>query len=222
MMADIRVASQKAKFGELFVLRGLVSDIAGLGRLSQLVGRERAAELLFTGDVIDAATAHDIGLVSRVVEHDQLMPTALGLARRIAANPPLAVQQLKAGLRRALDPDWHELGTLGQLDARSAVHHRRPPRRRQGVPREARPRLHRSLMRASPTAVAGAGRRSGRHPPAVRGRRRVPTGRRGRRRGRGRPRARRRTRRSHRAAVRHPRPSDVDRSRPGVVPRACR
>jgi enoyl-CoA hydratase/carnithine racemase len=120
MMADIRVASEKAKFGELFVLRGLVSDIAGLGRLSQLVGRERAAELLFTGDVIDAATARDIGLVSRVVPHDQLMPTALGLAARIAANPPLAVQQLKAGLRRALDPDWHELGTwvsstLGQL-----------------------------------------------------------------------------------------------------------
>ena len=56
MMADIRVASEKAKFGELFVLRGLVSDIAGLGRLSQLVGREKAAELLFTGDVIDAAT----------------------------------------------------------------------------------------------------------------------------------------------------------------------
>jgi enoyl-CoA hydratase/carnithine racemase len=120
MMADIRVASEKAKFGELFVLRGLVSDIAGLGRLSQLVGRERAAELLFTGDVIDAATAKEIGLVGRVVPHDELMPTALGLAQRIAANPPLAVQQLKAGLRRALDPDWHELGswvssTLGQL-----------------------------------------------------------------------------------------------------------
>jgi enoyl-CoA hydratase len=120
MMADIRVASERAKFGELFVLRGLVSDIAGLGRLSQLVGRERAAELLFTGDVIDAVTAKEIGLVSRVVAHDELMSTALGLARRIAANPPLAVQQLKAGLRRALDPDWHELGiwvssTLGQL-----------------------------------------------------------------------------------------------------------
>ena len=42
MMADIRVASEKAKFGELFVLRGLVSDVAGLGRLATLVGRERA------------------------------------------------------------------------------------------------------------------------------------------------------------------------------------
>ena len=62
MMADIRVACEKAKFGELFVLRGLVSDVAGLGRLAQLVGRERAAELLFTGDVIDAAEALRIGL----------------------------------------------------------------------------------------------------------------------------------------------------------------
>jgi enoyl-CoA hydratase/carnithine racemase len=110
MMADIRVASEKAKFGELFVLRGLVSDIAGLGRLAHLVGRERAAELLFTGDVIDAAEALRIGLVGRVVPHGELLDTALGLARRIAANPPLAVQRLKAGLRKAVDPDWTELG----------------------------------------------------------------------------------------------------------------
>jgi enoyl-CoA hydratase len=120
MMADVRVASERAKFGELFVLRGLCSDVAGLGRLAQLVGRERAAELLFTGDVIDAATAHAMGLVSRVVDHEQLLPTAMELAEKIASRPPLAVQQLKAGLRRALDPDWTELGvwvstTLGQL-----------------------------------------------------------------------------------------------------------
>ena len=55
LMADIRVASEKAKFGELFVLRGLCTDVAGIGRLAQLVGRERAAELVFTGEVIDAA-----------------------------------------------------------------------------------------------------------------------------------------------------------------------
>jgi enoyl-CoA hydratase len=120
MMADLRVASERAKFGELFVLRGLCSDVAGLGRLAQLVGRERAAELLFTGDVIDAPTAQSMGLVSRVVAHDQLLPSAMELAEKIASRPPLAVQQLKAGLRRALDPDWTELGvwvstTLGQL-----------------------------------------------------------------------------------------------------------
>jgi enoyl-CoA hydratase/carnithine racemase len=110
LMADIRVASERARFGELFVLRGLVSDAPGLGRLAQLVGRERAAELLFTGEIIDAPTALRIGLVSRVVAHDDLLAEATELARRIAANPPLAVQALKNGLRRALDPDWHELG----------------------------------------------------------------------------------------------------------------
>jgi enoyl-CoA hydratase len=110
MMADIRVASERARFGELFVLRGLVSDVAGLGRLAQLVGREKAAELLFTGEIIDAAEALRIGLVGRVVAHDELLPTARSLAERIAANPPLAVGRLKAGLRKALDPDWSELG----------------------------------------------------------------------------------------------------------------
>jgi enoyl-CoA hydratase/carnithine racemase len=110
VMADLRVASERARFGELFVLRGLVSDAPGLGRLAQLVGREKAAELLFTGDVIDAVEAERIRLVSRVVPHEELLPTALELAGRIAANPPLAVQRIKAGLRRALDPDWSELG----------------------------------------------------------------------------------------------------------------
>jgi len=120
LMADIRVASEQAKFGELFVLRGLVSDAPGLGRLAQLVGREKAAELLFTGDVIDATEALRIGLVSRVVAPGELLPTAMALAAKIAANPPLAVQRIKAGLRRALDPDWSELGrwvstSLGEL-----------------------------------------------------------------------------------------------------------
>jgi enoyl-CoA hydratase len=120
LMADIRVASERAKFGELFVKRGLCCDVAGIGRLAQLVGREHAAELLFTGRVIDAATAVKMRLVSRVVAHDELLPTALELAQEIAANPPLAVRQLKAGLRRALDPDWDDLGrwvsaTLGEL-----------------------------------------------------------------------------------------------------------
>lgn len=110
LMADIRVASENAKFGELFVIRGLCCDAPGLGRLAQLVGRERAAELLFTGEVIDAETALAIGLVSRRVPHAELMPTALTLAAKIAANPPLAVQALKAGLRRTLDPDWQDTG----------------------------------------------------------------------------------------------------------------
>jgi enoyl-CoA hydratase len=120
LMADIRIASEKARFGELFVKRGLCCDVAGLGRLAQLVGREAAAELLFTGRVVDAPTAERLRLVSRVVPHGELLPSALALADEIAANPPLAVQRLKEGLARALDPDWDDLGrwvsaSLGEL-----------------------------------------------------------------------------------------------------------
>jgi enoyl-CoA hydratase len=119
LLADLRVASERARFGELFVLRGLCCDVAGLARLASLVGREKAAELLFTGEVIDSAEALRIGLVSRVVPHAELLPAALALAERIAANPPRG-RRLKAGLREALDPDWQALGawvaaSLGEL-----------------------------------------------------------------------------------------------------------
>ena len=120
LLADLRVASERARFGELFVLRGLCCDVAGLARLASGVGREKAAELLLTGDVIDAAEALRIGLVSRVVPHAELLPAAFALADKVAANPPLAVARLKAGLREALDPDWAALGawvsaSLGEL-----------------------------------------------------------------------------------------------------------
>ena len=120
VMADMRVASERARFGELFVKRGLCCDVAGIGRLASLVGRERAAELLFTGRIIDAVEAREIGLVSRVVPHDELLPATLRLAGDIASNPPLAVRKLKHGLRKALDPDWDDLGrwvsaSLGEL-----------------------------------------------------------------------------------------------------------
>ncbi len=139
LMADLRVASDRARFAELFVMRGLCTDVAGIGRLASLVGREAAAELLFTGDVIDAATALDLGLVRRVVTHDQLMPEALALATKIAERPPLAVQKIKQGMREALDPDWSALGewvsrSLGELfrtdDHREGVRsflEKRPP-----------------------------------------------------------------------------------------------
>jgi enoyl-CoA hydratase len=120
VMCDIRIASDRARFGELFVKRGLCCDVAGIGRLAQLVGREHAAELLFTGRIIAADEALRIGLVSRVVPHHELLASASSLAHEIAANPPLAVQRMKQGLRKALDPDWAELGSwvsasLGEL-----------------------------------------------------------------------------------------------------------
>lgn len=120
LFCDIRIASERAKFGELFIKRGLVSDIGGLYRLPRIVGPSKAAELLFTGDVIDAKEAERIGLVSQVVPHESLLPTARALAAKIAANPPLALRYMKEGLRRAQHEGPHELGawvsqTLGIL-----------------------------------------------------------------------------------------------------------
>src|SRR4051794_9071080 len=100
LFADIRIASEKARFGELFVKRGLVCDVGGFYRLPAVVGPAKAAELLVTGDIFDAAEALRIGLVTQVTAHDDLMPQARALAGRIAANPPLAVRHLKAGLSK--------------------------------------------------------------------------------------------------------------------------
>jgi enoyl-CoA hydratase/carnithine racemase len=110
LFCDIRIASERAKFGELFIKRGLVSDLGGLWRLPQVVGPSKAAELLFTGDVIEAHEAERIGLVSRVVPHADLMDAARALARKIAANPPIAMRYMKEGLRRATYGDVRELG----------------------------------------------------------------------------------------------------------------
>ncbi len=115
LLCDIRIASERAQFGELFVKRGLVADLGGLWRLPQVVGPSKAAELLFTGDVIDAKEAERIQLVSQVVPHGSLLSTANALAGRIAANPPLAVRHLKEGLRRATYGDVNEIGSyVGQ------------------------------------------------------------------------------------------------------------
>ena len=110
LYADIRIASEHAKFAELFIKRGLVCDVGGFYRLPQIVGPAKAAELLFTGDVITAAEALRIGLVSDLVAHDELMPRARAMAARIAANPPLALRYMKEGLRRATYGDPREIG----------------------------------------------------------------------------------------------------------------
>lgn len=100
MACDIIVASDTARFGQGYVRMGLMADVLGYWRLPQLVGPSRAAQLLLTGDIIDAATAERYGLVSDVVPAGELQSTVAALAARIAANPPLAVRYIKEGLRR--------------------------------------------------------------------------------------------------------------------------
>jgi len=111
LYADIRLASENAKFAELFVKRGLVADVGGFYRLPALVGPSKAAELLLTGEVIGAQEALRIGLVSEVLPHALLLSRANALAAVIAANPPLAVRAIKQGLRRAAHGDPREIGS---------------------------------------------------------------------------------------------------------------
>jgi enoyl-CoA hydratase/carnithine racemase len=99
-MADIRIASDKARFGVTFLKIGLVPGDGGSWLLPRTIGMSRAAELLFTGDVIDAETAAAWGLVSRVVPHEALMDEALALAGRIASLPPHALRLTKSLLRQ--------------------------------------------------------------------------------------------------------------------------
>lgn len=110
LMADIRLASERARFGELFIRRGLCTDVPGLALLAQSVGRQRAMELLLTGRIIGPDEARSMGLVLDVHPHEALLSEALTLAGTIADNPPLAAAAIKRGVRKALDPDWRELG----------------------------------------------------------------------------------------------------------------
>lgn len=105
MSCDIRIASEKARFGQPEVLLGVIPGFAGTQRLPRLVGKGRAKELLFGGDQIDAAEAYRIGLVNKVVAPDQLMPAALEMARKIMSRGPVAVRLCKAAVNEGLDMD---------------------------------------------------------------------------------------------------------------------
>jgi len=99
-MADIRIASEKAVFGPTFLKVGLVPGDGGAWLLPRLIGMSRASELLYTGRVIDAATAERWGLVSEVVPAETLLEKAFSLAEAIAAQPPHALRMTKSLLRQ--------------------------------------------------------------------------------------------------------------------------
>lgn len=123
-MCDIRIASDKAKFAESFVKLGIIPGDGGAWLLQRAIGYQRAAELSFTGDMIDAQAALSIGLVTRVVPADQLMATARDLANRIAANSGPALRMAKRLLRQAQTARLDE--TLQLSAALQALAHHTP------------------------------------------------------------------------------------------------
>ncbi|WP_299322710.1 crotonase/enoyl-CoA hydratase family protein [Parasphingopyxis sp.] len=115
-MADLRIASDKAKFGVTFLKLALIPGDGGAWLLPRIIGHARAAELLYTGDVVDAETALEWGLVSRVVPGEQLMDTAMALAEKIAAQPPQALRLAKQLMRRGATSDFD---TIMEMSAAS-------------------------------------------------------------------------------------------------------
>ena len=101
LCCDLIVASDRAKFGEVFAKIGLVPDGGGSWLLPRLVGLPRAKELIFTADIIDAAEAARIGLVNRVVPAAELAATTRALAERIAQGPPKVIAMAKHMINRA-------------------------------------------------------------------------------------------------------------------------
>ncbi|EKV31872.1 Enoyl-CoA hydratase [Caenispirillum salinarum AK4] len=107
LMCDMRICAETAVFAENFVKVGIIPGDGGAWLLPRAVGRARAAEMAFTGEPIDAATALEWGLVSRVVPQDRLLEEARTLAARVAANPPQALRMTKRLMRE---------GETGSLD----------------------------------------------------------------------------------------------------------
>jgi enoyl-CoA hydratase/carnithine racemase len=103
LACDMRIASTRAKMGETYIKLGLNPGNGGTYFLPRLVGSGLAAELAFTGDILDAERALEIGLVNRVVEPDKLLTETTELAARIAAYPRLALEATKQQLRQS----WH-------------------------------------------------------------------------------------------------------------------
>jgi len=105
LSCDIRIASEQARFAEVFIRRGLMPAMGGTFFLPRLVGLDRACQLIWTGDMVDAREAERIGLVTKVVPHEELESAARELAEKLAKGPPLAIQKAKRAIYEGLNMD---------------------------------------------------------------------------------------------------------------------
>ena len=124
MACHIRIASEKAKFGQPEVKLGTVPGYGGTQRLPRLVGKGRALQLLLTGEMIDAAEAYRIGLVNMVVPVDELIATARGMLSTMLEQGPLALAHCIEAVNRGMDMPLEdgialEAGYFGLLSATS-------------------------------------------------------------------------------------------------------
>lgn len=130
MACHLRVAGDRARFGQPEINLGLIPGFGGTQRLPRLIGLAKAAELILTGDMITAPEAHRLGLINLVVPQDQVMKAAKDLARKIASKGQVAVrlalEAIEHGLGRSLDEGLaHEAVAFGKVaetaDAKEGV-----------------------------------------------------------------------------------------------------
>lgn len=105
MACDLRIASENAKLGQPEINLGIIPGAGGTQRLTRLVGIAKAKELVYTGDVIDADTAHSIGLINKVVPANDLMAEAESLAQKIAGKGGVALSLAKAAISGGANMD---------------------------------------------------------------------------------------------------------------------
>lgn len=105
MACDIRITSLNSKFGQPEVLLGVTPGFGGTQRLPRLVGKGTANEILFVGEQIDAEEAYRIGLVNKIVPTDDLMPTVLKIAEKIASRASVAVKFCKTAVNKGINID---------------------------------------------------------------------------------------------------------------------
>lgn len=116
-LCDLRIASDRARLGEVAVPAGFLPESGGARNLPKLVGIGKALELILTGRIIDAAEAERIGLVERVVPHDQLMAEVMKMAGQIASNPYLSVRYAKELVKMYWNTNRSEEGWRRELEA---------------------------------------------------------------------------------------------------------
>jgi len=108
LACDIRIASEKSRFGFPHIEEGHIPWDGGTQRLSRLVGRGRALEMILTGEMIDAQEAFRIGLVNRVVSKEELMKAAMDMAEEMAAKGPIALRYAKEAIYKGMDMSLEE------------------------------------------------------------------------------------------------------------------
>ncbi|MBR5533795.1 MAG: enoyl-CoA hydratase/isomerase family protein [Ruminiclostridium sp.] len=115
LAADIRVASEKAKFGQPEVGLGIIPGFGGTQRMARIIGTGAAMELIYTADTIDAKRALEIGLVQHVVPAEELMAFAMEMANKIASKAQVAIRTSKMAIRRGIDCDISTAATYEAL-----------------------------------------------------------------------------------------------------------